>query len=288
LLQAFWLPTLVISCLADDMRRKQLWTKRKSVSDHRWQHISIKRELIYVSDQRRQLVSTNKNKVMDSDDDEVEQQSRRKRQIIPTNIKEGCTTTGYDKRIRELCEEVLDKVCKTVQAAEYRKEIYRRCDTRIQQQCDTVTRQVPRERCRQRNRTECYQNFRVVEDVTFTSECENIVQHVCEEHYHVHVPPPPPPPIGAPLVPYPLPVRKRRSPYPQQLIHDLKHALKAPIPPLIHHKELPSPPGCRTLVTQRCHKGGCVIIKKVIIIINRVKTYDKEGLSQRGSQNTPN
>ena len=37
---------------------------------------------------------------------------RRVRRQIPRDIKQGCTTTGYEKRIRELCEEVLETVCK--------------------------------------------------------------------------------------------------------------------------------------------------------------------------------
>ena len=31
---------------------------------------------------------------------------------MPTEIKQGCTTTGYEKRVRELCEEVLETKCK--------------------------------------------------------------------------------------------------------------------------------------------------------------------------------
>ena len=38
------------------------------------------------------------------------------------------------------------------------------------------------------------------------------------------------------------------------LLRQLKTALKVPPPPLITHKELPAPPGCRSLVTQKCHK----------------------------------
>ena len=37
---------------------------------------------------------------------------RRVRRQIPRDIKQGCTTTGYEKRIRELCEEVLETICK--------------------------------------------------------------------------------------------------------------------------------------------------------------------------------
>ena len=37
---------------------------------------------------------------------------RRVRRQIPRDIKQGCTTTGYEKMIRELCEEVLETICK--------------------------------------------------------------------------------------------------------------------------------------------------------------------------------
>ena len=42
-----------------------------------------------------------------------------------------------------------------------------------------------------------------------------------------------------------------------QLILGLKQALGVPAPPpLLFHQELPAPPGCRSLVTQKCHKVG--------------------------------
>ena len=42
---------------------------------------------------------------------------RRVRRQIPRDIKQGCTTTGYEKRIRELCEEVLETICKVSRAS---------------------------------------------------------------------------------------------------------------------------------------------------------------------------
>ena len=38
---------------------------------------------------------------------------RTKRQL-PKDIKQGCETTGYEKRLRELCEEVVDRICKVI------------------------------------------------------------------------------------------------------------------------------------------------------------------------------
>ena len=45
---------------------------------------------------------------------------RRVRRQIPRDIKQGCTTTGYEKRIRELCEEVLETICKVSGASIFR------------------------------------------------------------------------------------------------------------------------------------------------------------------------
>ena len=36
----------------------------------------------------------------------------RRQPQLPTDIQQGCQTTGYESRIRELCEEVLETVCK--------------------------------------------------------------------------------------------------------------------------------------------------------------------------------
>merc|ERR1712083_287039 len=179
-------------------------------------------------------------------------------------IKQGCQTTGYETRQREVCEEVTEKVCTPTTGVKYRKEIYTRCDTRIRQDCNTTIREVPNEVCKERNTTQCFQDFKIVEDTRFTSECENIVQHVCEEHYHV--------PVSKPIV-FPVPIfhlrrkrnalennvesrSKRQVPVrdAELLLRQLKSALKVPPPPLITHKELPAPPGCRSVVTQKCHK----------------------------------
>ena len=43
------------------------------------------------------------------------EQSRRAKRQLPRDIEQGCRTTGYEKRIRELCEEVLETVCKVGQ-----------------------------------------------------------------------------------------------------------------------------------------------------------------------------
>merc|ERR1712106_1062984 len=217
---------------------------------------------------------------------------RTKRQI-PKDIKQGRETTGYEKRLRELCEEVVDRICKPIKEVEYRKEIQTRCDTRIQQKCNTTIRERPREVCTERTKTQCFQDFKVVEDTTYDHECENIVQHICEEHYKVPVPVPVPIPHPIPH-PHPHPVhfphpgphsqrltnvvrslprvprhgihrRKRDSQVidHQQLLFELKNALKAPTQPIVHHQEIPAPPGCRSLVTQKCHKIPVKINRKL-------------------------
>eukprot|EP00091_Calanus_sinicus_P025113 TRINITY_DN9393_c0_g1_i1.p1 TRINITY_DN9393_c0_g1~~TRINITY_DN9393_c0_g1_i1.p1 ORF type:complete len:191 (+),score=27.21 TRINITY_DN9393_c0_g1_i1:93-665(+) len=137
--------------------------------------------------------------------DDQGQSSRTKRQI-PGDIKQGCETTGYEKRIRELCEEVLETICKPVKEVEYRKEIQTRCDTRIQQKCNTTIRERPREVCNERTRTQCFQDYKVVEETSYDHECENIVQHICEEHYKVPVPVPVP-------VPHPVPTLTQFTTY---------------------------------------------------------------------------
>jgi len=206
---------------------------------------------------------------------------------VRRQLEEGCTTTGYEKRVRELCEEEFEEICKTVTNVEYKKEIITRCDTRLEQRCNTTTRAVPKEVCVQRNRTECFPDYRIVTETTFTSECENIVQHICEEHYHVPVPVPVPVPHHHPHPPHvpfgPAPNpngrkrrrRKKRSSIMKrkkrasslerdQLILGLKQALGVPAPPpLLFHQELPAPPGCRSLVTQKCHKVPVELVKKV-------------------------
>jgi len=210
---------------------------------------------------------------------------RVRRQVIEESIEEGCQTTGYETRFRELCEEEFEEICKTVTDVEYKKEIITRCDTRLEQRCNSTTRAVPKEVCVQRNRTECFPDYRIVTETTFTSECENIVQHICEEHYHVPVPVPThvhhPPPPHVPFGPAPNPNgrrgrRKRSSSFVEQnrkkrassldrreLILGLKQALGVPPPPTVFHQELPAPPGCRSLVTQKCHKVPVEIVKKV-------------------------
>ena len=155
--------------------------------------------------------------------------------------------------------------------------------------------------CVQRNRTECFPDYRslifsisfnsfscrIVTETTFTSECENIVQHICEEHYHVplpvHVHPPPPPHVPFGPAPNPNGRRRRRkkrsgsfenrkkrasSLEKQELILGLKQALGVPPPPVVFHQELPAPPGCRSLVTQKCHKvrGVCPSSNKIFYL----------------------
>jgi len=206
---------------------------------------------------------------------------RKGRQNTGGEIEEGCTTTGYEKQYRELCEEEFENVCKNVTGVEYKKEIVTRCDTRLEQQCNTTVRAVPREVCVERNRTECFPDIHIVPETTFTSECENIVQHVCEEHYNVPVPVQVPVPVAAPIpVPKPTQVHvpmgpdpdpqaglgykvKRQTPAADNVLFQLKQALRVAPPPEIFQEEIPAPPGCRSLVTQKCRKVPIPRVKKV-------------------------
>ena len=85
---------------------------------------------------------------------------RRVRRQIPRDIKQGCTTTGYETRLRELCEEILETKCKAIKNVEYRKEIQVRCDTRLQQKCNTTIRERPREVCKEISRIQCYHDIK--------------------------------------------------------------------------------------------------------------------------------
>ena len=108
--------------------------------------------------------------------------------------------------------------------------------------------------------------FRLVSDVTYDQECDNIVQHVCEELYHVPVPlpaPVTPEPIFSARIPRssssprfrsssprsssirarpsqpPLFRRKRRQSdddISNKLLTDLQNAVKAPSPTLLSHQ----------------------------------------------------
>ena len=125
----------------------------------------------------------------------------------------------------------------------------------------------------------------LVPDTRFITECESIVQHVCEEHYNVAVPKPvvypvpifaptpaaavavPPPGPPAPFGGGPPPGRRRRRQLslsdPALLARQLKRAELVPPPPSLSHQELPAPPGCRSVVTQKCHKLPELYNKKV-------------------------
>merc|ERR1719150_514059 len=114
-----------------------------------------------------------------------------------SDIQQGCEIQGYETREREICEEIVERICLPIKVAKYRKEIITRCDTRLRQECNTTLVEVPKEVCQDRPHKECFQDFDLVPDTRFITECESIVQHVCEEHYNVAVPKP---------VVYPVPI----------------------------------------------------------------------------------
>jgi len=57
-----------------------------------------------------------------------------------SGIKQGCETTGYEERTREICEEVTDRICTPIKVVKYRPEIFTSCNTRIRQDCNTTVR----------------------------------------------------------------------------------------------------------------------------------------------------
>ena len=139
---------------------------------------------------------------------------------------------------------------------------------------------------------------RIVAEISFEHSCQNIVQHICEEHYHVPVPvitpapifPTPVPPVtrtprshlsprpsqppeavtGRPVVsasqrPSKRPSIRFRRAEPQPSLVGLNNAAKSA--PAAHHhvshQELPSPPGCRSILTQKCQKVPVKITRKL-------------------------
>jgi len=188
-----------------------------------------------------------------------------------SGIQQGCRIEGYETREREICEEITERVCLPVDNVKYKKEIYTRCDTRLKQECNTTLVEVPKEVCEERSHKECFPDFEIVEDTRFTTECESIVQHVCEEHYKVAVPKPVvvPVPIFTPVPPPPPPPHSKRRKRqltladPALLSRQVKTASLVPPPPVLSHQELPAPPGCRSVVTQKCHKVPELYAKKV-------------------------
>ena len=138
---------------------------------------------------------------------------------------------------------------------------------------------------------------RIVPEISFEHSCQNIVQHICEEHYHVPVPvitpapifPTPVPPVtrtprshisprpsqppeavtGRPVVsasqrPSKRPSIRFKRAEPHVSLSELNNAAKSP--PAVHHvshQELPSPPGCRTILSQKCEKVPVKINRKL-------------------------
>jgi len=221
------------------------------------------------------------------------------RRQLPREIDQGCRTTGYETRVRELCEEVLDTVCTPTKEVEYRKEIQERCDTRLQQRCNNTIKERPREVCKEITRTQCYHDIKLVPEVGYDHECQNIVQHICEERYHVPVPIPRPVPVTPAPIFTPSPTRAPRSyisprpslppnkvKFPSTVVprpapshkpsqrprlrfrRDSQFGLRNAVKsggrrPLVAHQELPSPPGCRSIVTQKCEKVPVKINRKL-------------------------
>ena len=152
--------------------------------------------------------------------------------------------------------------------------------------------------------------YRVVPEVSFDHRCQNIVQHICEEHYQVpvvpvvpvvpitpapifpttplptvprsprsHISPPPSkvkfsPALSAPVTPSERPskrpsIRFKREPQVSLRPHhnrllDLQTAVKSqPGVGHVAHHELPSPPGCRTILSQKCEKVPVKINRKL-------------------------
>ena len=99
-----------------------------------------------------------------------------------------CTTTGYEVRTREECEEIHEIKCETINVTKHRQEIVPKCQTLVDQQCNVTYVDVPTQQCKARQRNRCETIYRVVEDRQYREECKVDVQHVCEHHVPVEVP----------------------------------------------------------------------------------------------------
>ena len=99
-----------------------------------------------------------------------------------------CTTTGYEVRTREECEEIHEIKCETINVTKHRQEIVPKCETLVDQQCNVTYVDVPSQQCRARQRNRCETIYKVVEDREYREECKVDVQHVCEHHVPVEVP----------------------------------------------------------------------------------------------------
>ena len=72
-----------------------------------------------------------------------------------------------------------------------------------------------------------------MEDTRFTTECESIIQHVCEEHYKVHVPKPVSVPVPI-FTPVPAVVRAKRELQEIPTVDTLLHEVPAVDTLLLH------------------------------------------------------
>ena len=72
-----------------------------------------------------------------------------------------------------------------------------------------------------------------MEDTRFTTECESIIQHVCEEHYKVHVPKPVSVPVPI-FTPVPAVVRAKRELQEIPTVDTLLHEVPAVNTLLLH------------------------------------------------------
>ena len=99
-----------------------------------------------------------------------------------------CTTTGYEVRTREECEEINEIKCETINVTKHRNEIVPKCQTLVDQKCNVTHIEVPTQQCRQRHKNRCETLYKVVEDKEYREECKVDVQHVCEHHVPIEVP----------------------------------------------------------------------------------------------------
>jgi len=162
------------------------------------------------------------------------QAPRQQRQLGGTDG-QNCRTEGYDTRVRDDCQEVIDTVCNTVQVTKYRTEIDQQCKTKIDQKCRPIETNVPKQECKEKIEKRCTTKYEWVPEQSYDEECHETIDTVCEKTVEIAVPVKVPYPVPTPQ---PYHVKPTSNPYyvkPSPMPYQAK-----PTPTPHHHKSTPT------------------------------------------------
>ena len=185
---------------------------------------------------------------------------------------EECDTAGFERRQREVCEEVPELECYPVNVTKYVTEIVNKCSDVVDAGCHVVQVEKPRKECLPTEKEVCHIDYKIVDQEKFDEVCDTTVRNVCKETYHspakaayqappypVHAPTPYPTPFHAPYpAPAPAPYFGTPPAYPPPY---LLARIRRHLPPL------PAPPRCKATVAEECHKVAKLVPTKVTWII---------------------